>query len=268
MEKIPIITLLTDYGTKDHYVASIKGVIYGINPVAKIVDITHEVKPQDIIEAAFLISCSYKYFPVRTIHLMIVDPTVGSNRRALLVVTDEYYFIAPDNGVLSFIYDSGTVSTVREISAEHYYLTEISNTFHGRDILAPVAGWLSKGIEGEKFGEPIEDYVKLTLPKPRLIPQKSLKGIVLHIDRFGNLITNIIAQDIQKAQEEYKSSNYKVIINQKEILVAKKTYCEGNKGELISIMGSTGYLEIASYQNSAAQITNAVRGNEIVLVFM
>jgi S-adenosyl-L-methionine hydrolase (adenosine-forming) len=268
MDKIPIITLLTDFGTKDPYVASVKGVICGINPAAKIIDITHEVKPQDIIEAAFLISCSYKYFPMRTIHVVIVDPTVGSNRRALLVVSDEYFFIAPDNGVLSFIYDTGTVSTVREISAEHYYLPDLSPTFHGRDIFAPVAAWLSKGIECDNFGEPIEDYLKLTLPKPRLTAPKSLKGIVLHIDKFGNLITNIAAQDLLKAQEEYKSASYKIIINQKEITAVKKTYCEGNKGELITLIGSTGYLEIVSYQNSATQIVNAARGNEIMVVFL
>lgn len=268
MDKIPIITLLTDYGTRDHYVASVKGVICGINPAAKIVDITHDVKPQDIIEAAFLLSCSYKYFPLRTIHIVIVDPTVGSNRRALLVTTDEHYFIAPDNGVLSFIYDAGIVSTVREISSEHYYLDKISATFHGRDIFAPVAAWLSRGIESEKFGETIDDFLKLTLPKPRPVPPKSLKGIVLHIDEFGNLITNITAQDIQKALDEYKAASYKTVINQKEIAVSKKTYCEGNKGELITLVGSTDYLEIVSYQGSAVQITNAARGNEVTLLFI
>lgn len=267
MDRRPIITLLTDYGTRDSYVAAIKGVISSVNPNADIIDITHDIKSQDIIEAAFIISCTYKYFPVRTIHVVIVDPTVGSNRRILLVVTDEYYFIAPDNGVLSLIYDTGTVSTVYEVNAEHYYLSEINPTFHGRDIMAPVAGWLSKGIESDKFGEPITDYLKLTFPKPRLISPKSLKGTVFHVDRFGNIISNIMVGDINKAQAEYKSENFKIVIGKFEINSLKRTYCEGNKGELIALIGSSGYLEIASYQNDAAYITGACRGTEIILLF-
>lgn len=267
MDRIPVITLLSDYGTRDSYIASMKGAICSVNPVAKIIDITHEVKSQDIIEAAFLISVAYKYFPIRTIHVVIVDPTVGSNRRALLVVTDEYYFIAPDNGVLSFIYETGTVGSVYEINATHYYLPEISDTFHGRDIFAPVAAWLSKGIESDKFGEPITDYLKLTLPKPRLIQPKMLKGIVLHIDRFGNIITNITREDLTKAQQEYTTESFRTSLNRNEIAGMKKSYYEGMKGELIALIGSHGYLEIATFQGDAAQNAGANRGNEVTLIF-
>jgi len=268
MDRIPIITLITDFGTKDYYVGTMKGVIYGINPLAKIVDITHEIKPQDIIEAAFTLYCSYKYFPIRTIHMVIVDPTVGSNRRALLVVSDEYYFIAPDNGVLSFIYDTGSVSTVIEITSEHYFLDNISSTFHGRDIFAPAAAWLSKGIESSKFGEPINDYLKLTIPKPRIIPPNIIKGIVLHIDKFGNIITNITKEDYDKALQTFNKSTFsKIILNQFEITSFKKSYYEGGKNELISLIGSTNFLEIASFQANAALITNANRGNEVSIIF-
>lgn len=267
MDRRPIITLLTDYGSRDSYVGSIKGVISSVNPNANIIDITHDIKSQDIIEAAFIIYCAYKYFPVRTIHVVIVDPTVGSSRRILLVVAEEYYFIAPDNGVLSLIYDTGTVSTVYEVNAEHYYLSEVSPTFHGRDIMAPVAAWLSKGIESDKFGEAITDYLKLTLPKPRLMEPKSLKGTVFHIDHFGNIVTNITAEDIKKAQAEYKSENFRVVIGKFEISSLKLTYCEGNKGGLIALIGSSGHLEIASYQGDAAYMTGACRGTEIILLF-
>lgn len=268
MEKIPIITLITDFGTKDYYVGTMKGVIYGINPLAKVVDITHEIKPQDIIEAAFMLYCCYKYFPVRTIHMVIVDPTVGSNRRALLVVSEEYYFIAPDNGVLSFIYDTGTVSTVIEITSEHYFLENISATFHGRDIFAPVAAWLSKGIESSKFGEPIEDYLKLTIPKAKLIPPNLVRGIVLHIDKFGNIITNIAKDDYEKALKEFKKPSFsKIILNQFEITSFKKSYYEGGKNELIALIGSSNFLEIASFQGNAGLITNASRGTEVNMYF-
>ncbi len=267
MDKRPVITLLTDYGTRDYYVGSIKGVITSINPHANIIDITHDIKSQDIIEAAFMIYSAYKYFPIRSIHTVIVDPTVGGNRRILLVVTDEYYFVAPDNGVLSLIYDTDTVSTVYEVNAEHYFLSEISQTFHGRDIIAPVAAWLSKGIESDKFGESITDYLKLTLPKPRLLPPKSLKGVILHIDRFGNMISNITIDDIKKAQEEYKSESFKVVIGKYEINSLKRTYCEGTKGELIALIGSINHLEVASYQSDASYITNSCRGSEILLIF-
>jgi S-adenosylmethionine hydrolase len=267
MDKRPVITLLTDYGMRDSYVGSIKGVICSINPNANIIDITHDIKGQDIIEAAFVLYTAYKYFPVRTIHVVIVDPTVGSNRRILLVVSDEYYFIAPDNGVLSLIYETGTVSTVYEVNAEHYYLSEVSPTFHGRDIIAPVAAWLSKGIESDKFGDPITDYFKLTLPKPRLMPPKALRGVAFHIDRFGNIISNISSEDIKKAKEEYKSEKFKIIIGKFEINSLKNTYCEGNKGELIALIGSSGFLEVASYQGDASFIANACRGTEITLIF-
>ncbi len=151
--RIPIITLLTDYGTRDHFVGSMKGVIHSINPQVNVIDISHEVAPQDIIEAAFLIRSCYTYFPPLTIHVVVVDPSVGSSRKPILVSTENHFFVAPDNGVLSLVYEIDPPTSVVEISAEHYLLPEISKTFHGRDIFAPAAAWLSKGTDISNFGD-------------------------------------------------------------------------------------------------------------------
>src|SRR5262249_16275397 len=155
--------------------------------------------------------CCYKYFPYRTIHVVIVDPTVGSDRKPLIVATENYYFIAPDNGVLSLIYDVETVSTVVEITAEHYYRSpDISNTFHGRDIFAPAGAWLAKGKDILNFGEEIENYTKLTLPKSRLVGEALIKGSVIHVDRFGNLITNISREEFEDARMKVPGNVAKV----------------------------------------------------------
>jgi hypothetical protein len=168
-----IITLTTDYGTNDHLVGTLKGVILKINPEATIVDITHGVAPYDLLDGALAIGSAYAYFPPRTIHIVVVDPGVGTERRPLLVSGDNQYFVAPDNGVLSLVYERNTNVVVRNATAEHYYLQPVSNTFHGRDIFAPIAAWLSKGWQTAAMGEEIQDYKKFDMPK-----QKSINGEV------------------------------------------------------------------------------------------
>ena len=261
--KIPTITLLTDFGTRDHFVASMKGVIYGINSQVNIVDISHDINAHDIVEAAFLLRASFSFFPARTVHTVIVDPTVGSARKPIAVGTENYYFIAPDNGVLSLIYEVEPVSTVVEISAEHYRLPEVSNTFHGRDIFAPVAAWLSKGTDILNFGDPIEDYVKLSLPKAKQVGDGLIKGNVLHIDRFGNCITNVHRDDYNQAREKAAGETFNVLVAKQEIKGLRQYYSEVQKGELLALFGSTNYLEIAQYQGSAAKTLGVNRGAEI-----
>ena len=162
----PIITLTTDFGLSDHLVGTMKGVILNINPAAHIVDINHNVAPFDILDGALTIANAYRYFPPRTIHVVIVDPGVGTERRPLLVSGEKQYFIAPDNGVLSTIFERESC-TVRHITAEHYFLNPVSPTFHGRDVFAPTAAWLSKAWQTEAFGEEITDYVRFSMPKPK-----------------------------------------------------------------------------------------------------
>ena len=263
MAKNPIIALVTDYGTKDHFVASMKGVILNVNPDAHIVDITHDITPNDIFETAFLLRCACGFFPSRTIFVVVVDPTVGSARKPILAATDNYYFIAPDNGVLSLIHEVEEVSIVVEIQAEHYRLPEISNTFHGRDIFAPAAAWLARGIDIINFGEPVEDYVKLPLPKPKIVNDSILKGAVLHIDRFGNCITNITRQDYEQARAKVPGDTFKVLILKQEINGLKQYYAEAQKGELLALFGSNNFLEISQNLGSAARTLSVSRGAEV-----
>ncbi|MFC2172227.1 S-adenosyl-l-methionine hydroxide adenosyltransferase family protein, partial [Acidobacteriota bacterium] len=211
-----IITLTTDYGLKDSYVAQMKGVICSINPDAHVIDISHEVAGHDLLEAAFLIGSAFQYFPKRTIHVVIVDPGVGTKRKPLLVSTEGYYLIGPDNGVFSFVYLADRVTQVFELTATHYFRTEISQTFHGRDIFAPCAAWLSKGQNAVDFGEPLQNYTKLSIPKPSLAG-KAVKGLVLHIDRFGNLITNIALKDLYALMKKAGAQRIKAVIQGKEI---------------------------------------------------
>jgi S-adenosylmethionine hydrolase len=190
----PIITLTTDFGTNDHLVGSMKGVILNINPAARIVDINHHVAPFDILDGALAIANAYKYFPPRTIHVVVVDPGVGTERRPILVSGEKQYFVAPDNGVLSMIFEREPC-TVRHITAEHYFLNPVSPTFHGRDVFSPTAAWLAKAFQTEAFGEEITDYVKFTMPKAKPAGQ-AIKGVVLRVDAFGNLMTNLTTEDV------------------------------------------------------------------------
>jgi S-adenosylmethionine hydrolase len=263
--RTPIITLLTDYGTKDHFVASMKAVILSISPQVQIVDISHDVPAHDILEAGFVLRSCFSYFPTRTIHVVVVDPTVGSSRKAIIVATDNHYFVAPDNGVLSLIYDAEPVSTVVEIGAEHLMLPEVSKTFHGRDIFAPAAAWLARGTDMLNFGDAITEYTKLALPKAKLTAEGKLKGSVLHVDRFGNLITNISRQDLDGAREKVPGNVFKVTIGKQEIDGLKDYFAEVQKGEMVALFGSTNLLEIAQNQGSASRTLGVARGAEVTV---
>lgn len=261
--RVPTITLTTDFGTRDHFVATMKGVIYGITPQINIVDISHDVQAHDILEAAFLIRSCFSYFPMRTIHVVVVDPTVGSSRRPILVATDNHYFIAPDNGVLSLIYDAEPVSSVIHITAEHYIFPEPCKTFDGRSVFAPAAAWLAKGTDIMNFGDPIEDYVKLTLPKAKMVGDTGLKGTVIHTDRFGNLITNISREIYNEARAKVPGDAFKVSVGKVEINGLKEYFGQVQKGEMIAVFGSTDFLEIAQNQGSAAKTLSLARGAEV-----
>jgi S-adenosylmethionine hydrolase len=171
-----------------------KGVILDLAPDAQIIDINHSVQPFDVLDGALTISQAYSYYPSGTVHMVIVDPGVGTARRPILLTGDRHQFIAPDNGVLSLIYDREERLSVRHITAEHYFLQPRSNTFHARDIFSPVAAYLAKGVEPDRFGDEITDYVRFAAPRPKPIDERTLRGVVLKIDRFGNLITNITPQ--------------------------------------------------------------------------
>lgn len=250
-----IIALLTDFGTKDYFVGAMKGAILAINEDAKIVDLTHEIEPQNIKSAGFTLASLYRNFPPKTIFVAVVDPGVGSKRGAILVETENYYFISPDNGLLSLVLADEKNYRVFELTNPKFFLPNVSQTFHGRDVFAPVAAWLSKGVKPSGFGAEIIEFIRFEGVKPRQISADELEAEIIHSDRFGNLITNLKRSDL--------SENFVLEVN--EILIEKhlKYYAEAKENEVFSIFGSAGYLEIVSFKNSASKLLKINAGGKI-----
>jgi len=242
------------------------GVVLNIEPQIRIVDICHAVASYDVLDGAWTIAQAYRFFPPRTTHVVVLDPGVGSERRPILAETENHVFVAPDNGVLSMIEAREPKFTVRHITSDRYFLTPVSQTFHGRDVFAAVAGWLSKGIEPAEFGPEITDYVRLPLPAVERIGDNSLRGVVLKVDKFGNLITNIGEQEVP---ELFASPvpTLNILISGETITRLCRSYTEGAEGEYFAIVGSSGYLEIAARQASAAEKLAAGAGSPVGIVF-
>jgi len=259
-ERRPIITLTTDFGEADYYVPAMKGVIYSINPSAEVVDITHQVPPHDVYAAAFQLLCCYQDFPKMSIHVVVVDPSVGSRRRPIMVMTDDYNFIGPDNGVFSYVYQRERVNRIVHFTTEHYFRTPVSNTFHGRDIFGPCAAYVSKLVDWKMMGEEIEDPVRFNTPAPTRLPDGRVKGSVLHVDRFGNVITNITQIDLG---EEAAGRDVVVRIGKHEATRLLSHYAEANPNELFAYFGSSGFLELAIPRQSAGKLLEAMRGIEV-----
>jgi S-adenosylmethionine hydrolase len=258
----PIITLTTDFGLNDHFVGTIKGVILSIAPEAEIVDISHSVQAFDVLDGALMIAQSYNYFPSGTVHLVVVDPGVGTARRPILVTSERHHFVAPDNGVLSLVYAREERLHIRHVTAEHYSLQPVSNTFM-RAIFSPIAAWLAKGVDSEKFGEEITDFVRFNPPKPKSVNGSTLRGVILKVDRFGNLVTNITPQDAPMLFAA-EPAPFKLVIGKQEITEILPNYSEGSPGQVFGILGSMGYLEIAS--NRARQRkSSAAESSEVTI---
>jgi len=257
----PIITLTTDFGTNDHFVGAVKGVMLDIVPEAAIVDITHAIQAYDVLDGAIAISQTYSYFPTGTVHMVVVDPGVGTTRRPIIASSDGYHFVAPDNGVLSMVYAKEERIHVRHITSEHYFHQPVSSTFHGRDVFAPCAAYLAKLVDSHKFGDEIEDYVKFAAPRPKPNGENRMRAVVLKVDRFGNLITNITPEDIPALFAG--KGGFKVTVGNKEITEIRTNYAEGKPGEVFCILGSMGYLEIVANRAPAAQLTGAGKGAEV-----
>jgi S-adenosylmethionine hydrolase len=258
----PIITLTTDYGNNDHLVGTLKGVILKINPDVNIVDITHNVAPYDLLDGALAIGSAYSYFPPRTIHIVVVDPGVGTDRRPLLVSGETQYFVAPDNGVLSLVYDREESLLVRHANVEHYYLQPVSKTFHGRDIFAPIAAWLSKGSQAASMGDEITDHKKFAMPKPKTA-DGVVKGVVLRVDSFGNLVTNFRPEDLPASALETGTVQFK--IGSQTVGKLVDTFAKGNPGEVFAYVGSNGFVEFGINRGNACKALAAGRGVPVVL---
>ena len=276
---MPLITLMTDFGTADGYVGAMKGVILSILPAARLVDISHDIAPQDVRQAAYVLYTVYPFFPSYTVHLVVVDPGVGSRRRPIALRTAAGFFVGPDNGVFSYVMACETVEAVMELVEPRYRLPQVSHTFHGRDIYAPAAAHLAAGVPITAFGPPVTDPV--TFPPPRLeVTADEIIGEVWHIDRFGNVNTSIgrllwdgeelalepaFPQAGPRPAVRFPARDAMVIAAGKEIRGVCRTYAEVAPGEILALVGSGGHLEIAIREGNAAHRLRLCPGDSIVL---
>jgi S-adenosylmethionine hydrolase len=272
-----IITLTTDFGLHDSYVAAMKGVILSINPEASIVDICHQIEPQDITQAAFVINSTWKYFPKDAIHIVVVDPGVGSQRRAVILRNPNAYFVAPDNGVLSYIIEDAIIEKDAMTSGieqgfslkrlppgleafsivnPEFQRHPVSRTFHGRDIFAPAAAHLSLGTPQQDFGESVDSLITFAVPLPLPGDSGELIGHIIYTDNFGNLVTDI-------KEEHIPSGNFNIEVGGQQIEGLSTSYIEG--GDLLALIGSCGYLEISRKNGSAADFIGS-RTGDLVMV--
>jgi S-adenosylmethionine hydrolase len=266
VKSAPVVTLLTDFGTADYFVAAVKGVILTVNPLVSIVDITHEIPPQDIEAGAFTLLSCYRDFPAGTVHMAVVDPGVGSARRAIVVSAGSHCFVGPDNGLFSYILDREPSAQVFHATARAYFRESPSTTFHGRDIFAPVAAALSKGVKPAKLGPQIEDAVRLPSLSPVKRRDGKVEGRIIQIDRFGNCITNLTRADLPETEGK------RLLIKRRVIKTFRRFYADerGSKTgltstpELFAIWGSAGFLELAINGGSAAKLLHAKRGDAII----
>ena len=261
-----VISLLTDFGLQDPYVGIMKGVILSIHPEAKIVDISHQIQPQDVAQAALILQSAYRFFPDGTIHICVVDPGVGSGRSIVAVQTDRFRFLSPDNGLLGPLLSRERCESVVRVSNPDYTLKTISRTFHGRDIFAPAGAHLARGVAIENLGPPInpKDLLRLSLPEPVYTSDGTLTGTILTIDHFGNLISNITLEDIDKL---IGSQTDKLIVSlgRHAIHGLSASYSNVATHHPLAIIGSHGYLEIAVNSGNARQFFQVNHGDPVKL---
>ena len=261
---IPLITLLTDFGDRDYFVASMKGVILNINPQAHIVDLSHHVTPYDVADAAYLLKSCYRYFPDGTVHVAVVDPGVGTTRRPLLVSSSRFCFLGPDNGLFTHIYQEETGIEVRHIENRQYRLDSDGATFDGRDLFAPAAAWLSKGQPLGSFGRLVPNYERLPIPEPAW-DKHVMAGQIVHIDRFGNLISNLTAYHLREVRSVTKRSEPYIRIGGLTIDNLTRSYAEGLLDAPQALINSNGYVEVFLKEGRAADQLNVSRGARIEL---
>ena len=254
-----LITLTTDFGLADSYVGAMKGVILGIDPTATIVDISHDIAPQNVREAAYVVYSAYPYFPPDTVHVVVVDPGVGSRRRAIALRAAQACFVAPDNGVLSYVLNREEMREAVNLTNSRYHRPTVSHTFHGRDIFAPVAAHLARGVPLTELGEPLTEIVTFPLPQPQALPNGDVVSHVLHIDRFGNLILDV------REGDDVPSEGLVLEVAGRRIQGLGRTFTDVPAGELVAYIGSSGHLEIALREGNAAQSLGMDMGDQILL---
>lgn len=259
-----IVTLITDFGLLDEYTGAMKGAILTINPRCQIIDVTHQVEPQDVLRAAFVLKNTYPYYPAGTVHVVVVDPGVGMKRRPVILQKGGHFFVGPDNGVFTFVLSAKEKAEGFEITERKFFLSLLSETFHGRDVFAPVAGHLSLGQDPGGFGPRAADFVRAEWPQPRLQGGK-LRGRILFADSFGNLITNI-----SRAEYGERIAGRSLQIKGKgwEINRIHRTYGQGKAGQPMALFGSCGLLEIAVHHGSAKKNLGLRPGNRLTITLL
>ena len=257
----PTVAFLSDFGTRDHYAGTLKAVVLSVCPDATLVDIGHEIPPHDVVAGALELAACYKYFPAGTIFLVVVDPGVGSARRGLAAEAGDYKFVAPDNGVLSAVFEELPPKRVVELTERKYARATVSRTFEGRDRFAPAAGWLAKGINLTWLGKSMTKYHTLTLPRPSVAGDE-VTGEVVRVDRFGNLITNI---DRRTFEQLAHGGTIVVVAGARPVPRLVATYVDAPQGELCALFGSTDHLEIAVNAGDAAAVLGLSRGAPVIV---
>lgn len=258
-----IVTLLTDFGTGDYFVGAMKGALLAVNPDVQVVDITHEVPAHDVESAAFTLLAAFETFPAGTVHVAVVDPGVGSARRAVAVEGESQIFVGPDNGLFGHVYERLEGFRVFHAADEKFFRAEVSPTFHGRDVFAPVAGALSRGTRPNELGPEVTDFVRLPFAAPVRREGSTLAGRVIHVDRFGNCVTNIAPRDLDSKALE-RGARLRVV--GREITSFRRFFADGGgaaAGEPFAVWGSAGLLEIAVFRDSAARVLGVGRGAEV-----
>ena len=250
-----VVTLLTDFGDRDYFVGSMKGVILGINPQARIVDLSHRVTPHRIDEAAYLLKAAYRYFPDGTVHVVVVDPGVGTTRRPLLVTSSRYFFVAPDNGVLSYALDEEIGVEARQIENKQYRLDSQGTTFDGRDLFAPCAAWLTRGQQPGSYGRLTRDWVRLSSIKP-ILSHGVLRGQIVYADHFGNLISNITPYDLREWRGATKRTEEEMVlvVGHATIQGLVGCYADGDAQSPKALINSNGQIEIFLKEGRAADV--------------
>jgi hypothetical protein len=262
-----IISLITDFGLEDEYVGLMKAVILGIDPLARIVDLSHAVEPQDVVQAAFLLESAGRYFPPGSIHLAVVDPGVGTTRALIGFEANGHRFLAPDNGVLTLVMDAFRPETLRCLENPTLWRASVSATFHGRDILAPVAAHWSRGLDVRELGPELNpaDVVRLADLRAKRSPDGDIAGRIVHIDRFGNLVTNIDAASLQPPGGFIHEGPATIQLAGQKIVGIRRTYADAEPGRPVALIGSRGYLEIAVCCGSARSYFNVRQGDAVAV---
>ena len=257
----PIVVLLSDFGSRDHYAGVMKGVVIGICPDTTLVDLSHDIPPHDVQTAALELAAAYRYFPVGSVFLVVVDPGVGSGRRGLAADIGDYRFVAPDNGVLTAVFHEFPPKRVVDLTERRYARPTVSHTFEGRDRFAPAAAWLARGIQLSALGRPVSDYVMIDLPVPD-VRAESITGQVIRVDRYGNLVTNIDRKSFERLAQ---AGTIQIQVGTHVVGRLVATYADIGQGEVCALFGSTDHLEVAANAASAAERLALDRGARVVV---